>query len=137
MSVEGPCHSPRYRRPMPRTWWLDSAPYRRFAARELTSLAVLAFAGILLGFLFALAAGRGAYQGFLRWLDQPGILALNAIILVALLYHALTWLRLTAHVQVVRLGRRELPRRWVQAGLLAAWLAVSGGVAYAAFWLPR
>jgi fumarate reductase subunit C len=136
MSAAAP-RRPPYRRPQPRTWWLRERPYRRFAARELTSLAVLAFAGILLGFLFALSAGRGAYQGFLRWLEEPAVLALHAIILAALCYHALTWFRLTAHIQVVRVGGRELPRRLVQGGLLGAWLALSGGIAYVAFWLPR
>lgn len=71
MSVTQGGRSPAYVRPMPRTWWLRTRPYRRFAARELTSVAVAAFSVILLSFLFALSRGRDAYEGFLGWLDSP------------------------------------------------------------------
>jgi fumarate reductase subunit C len=120
---------------MARTWWLRSGAYRRFAARELTSLFVLAFTVVLLLFLVALARGRGAYEGFLAWLDSAGAMALFAAILAAALYHTLTWLPLSAHVQVVRLGRRVAPRSAVTAGLIVLWLAISAGVAYVSIWL--
>jgi fumarate reductase subunit C len=124
-----------YLLPMPRTWWLRTGPYRRFAARELTSLFVLAFTVVLLLFLLALSRGRDAYESFLGWLDSAGAMALFAAILAAALYHTLTWLRLSAHVQVVRLGHRVAPRSAVMAGMVVAWLAISGGVAYVHIWL--
>ena len=127
--------SPVYVRPMPRTWWLRTRRYRRFASRELTSVAVAASSVILLALLFALSRGRDAYEGFLGWLDSSGAVVLSAIILAGVLYHTITWLRLTAHIQVVRLGRRVLPRRLVLAGLLALWGAVSAIVAYLHIWL--
>lgn len=127
--------SPVYVRPMPRTWWLRTRRYRRFAIRELTSVAVAASSVILLALLFALSRGRDAYEGFLGWLDSSGAVVLSAIILAGVLYHTITWLRLTAHIQVVRLGRRVLPRRLVLAGLLTLWVAVSAIVAYLHIWL--
>ncbi len=127
--------SPAYVRPMPRTWWLRTHRYRRFALREITSVAVAASSVILLTLLFALSRGRDAYEGFLGWLDSSGAVVLSAIILVGVLYHTITWLRLTAHIQVVRLGRRVLPRRLVLAGLLTLWVAVSAIVAYLHIWL--
>ena len=127
--------SPVYVRPMPRTWWLRTRRYRRFASRELTSVAVAASSVILLALLFALSRGRDAYEGFLGWLDSSGAVVLSAIILAGVLYHTITWLRLTAHIQVVRLGRRVLPRRLVLAGLLTLWVAVSAIVAYLHIWL--
>lgn len=130
MSVAQGGRSPAYVRPMPRTWWLRTRRYRRFAVRELTSVAVAASSVILLALLFALSRGRDAYEGFLGWLDSPAALALSAIILAGVLYHAITWLGLTAHIQVVRLGRRVVPRRLVLAGLLALWVVVSAIVAY-------
>ena len=135
MSVPQGGRSPVYVRPMPRTWWLRTRRYRRFASRELTSVAVAACSVILLVFLFALSRGRGAYEGFLDWLDSPSAVVLSAIILAGVLYHTITWLRLTAHIQVVRLGRRVLPRRLVLAGLLTLWVAVSAIVAYLHIWL--
>ena len=135
MSVPQDGRSPVYVRPMPRTWWLQTRRYRRFASRELTSVAVAACSVILLVFLVALSRGRDAYEGFLGWLDSPGAVVLSAIILAGVLYHTITWLRLTAHIQVVRLGRRVLPRRLVLAGLLTLWVAVSAIVAYLHIWL--
>jgi len=120
---------------MPRTWWLRTRRYRRFAIRELTSVAVTASSVILLALLFALSRGRDAYEGFLGWLDSSGAVVLSAIILAGVLYHTITWLRLTAHIQVVRLGRRVLPRHLVLAGLLTLWVAVSAIVAYLHIWL--
>ena len=135
MSVTQGGRSPVYVRPIPRTWWLRTRRYRRFAIRELTSVAVAASSVLLLVFLFALSRGRGAYEGFLGWLDSPGAVVLSAIILAGVLYHAITWLRLTAHILVVRLGRRVMPRRLVLAGLLAVWVVVSTVVVYLHIWL--
>lgn len=120
---------PRYplyvKRPS-RVWWLRTAAYRRFAAREATSLFAAAFSIILLLFLFALSRGRHEYEGFLRWLRQPGTIVLSAVILAAILYHVGTWFRLTSHILVVRLGRLVVPRKVVIGGLVALWLLVSG-----------
>lgn len=135
MSATQGGRSPVYVRPMPRTWWLRTRRYRRFAIRELTSVAVAASSVILLALLFALSRGRDAYEGFLGWLDSSGAVVLSAIILAGVVYHTITWLRLTAHIQVVRLGRRVLPRRLVLAGLLTLWVAVSAIVAYLHIWL--
>ncbi|MEW6581752.1 MAG: fumarate reductase subunit C [Actinomycetota bacterium] len=120
--------------PMPRTWWLRSAAYRRFAARELTSVFVLAFTVVMLLFLLALSRGPRAYGRFLGWLGSAGAMALFAAILAAGLYHTLTWFRLSAQVQVVRVRGRVVPRGAVAATLTAAWLAVSAGVAYVHVW---
>jgi fumarate reductase subunit C len=113
-----------------RTWWLRTGAYRRFAAREATSLFAAAFSLILLLFLFALSRGPRAYEGFLRWLERPGTLVLAAVIFVAILYHVATWFRLTSHILVVRLGRLVVPRNVVAGGLVALWLLVSGLVLY-------
>jgi fumarate reductase subunit C len=126
---------PGYVAPMPRTWWLRTGPFRRFAARELTSLFVLAFIIVLLLFLLALSRGRDSYESFLGWLDSAGAMALFAAILIAGLYHTFTWLRLSAHVQVVRLGPRVAPRSAVAVGMIVVWLAISGAVAYVHTWL--
>jgi fumarate reductase subunit C len=118
----------------PRSWWLHTGPYRRFAAREITSMFAAAFSGLLLLFLVALSRGREAYEGFLRWLKLPAVVAVFAVILVAVLYHMATWFRLTAHIQVVRLGRKVLPRSVVIAGLFGTWVLASVIVAYIHIW---
>lgn len=125
---------PVYVRKVPRTWWLRTGPYARFALREFTAVFAAVFSLILLLFLSALSRGREAYEGFLRWLDLPAVVALSAVILAAMIYHALTWFRLTAHIQVIRSNRRILPRATVVAALVAIWIVVSAVVAYLHVW---
>jgi fumarate reductase subunit C len=125
-----PAYVPEY----PRSWWLHTGPYRRFAAREITSMFAAAFSGLLLLFLFALSRGREAYEGFLRWLKLPAVVAVFVVILVAVLYHMATWFRLTAHIQVVRLSRKVVPKSVVITGLFGTWLLASVIVLYFNIW---
>jgi len=133
--TETPRRYPVYVPNVPRTWWLRTTPFRRFAAREFTAVFAAAFSIVLLLFLSALSRGQEAYEGFLRWLRLPGVVVLSSIILVAMLYHAVTWFRLTAHIQQIRVGASAVPRRAVVAALLAIWVVVSAVVAYLLVWL--
>lgn len=126
---------PVYVPKVPRTWWLRTAPFRRFAARELTAVFAAAFSIVLLLFLSALSRGEESYEGFLRWLQLPGVVVLSSIIFVAMLYHAVTWFRLTAHIQEIRLGPNAVPRGAVVAALFAIWVVASAVVAYLLAWL--
>jgi fumarate reductase subunit C len=125
-----PVYEPR----QSRTWWLRTAAYRRFAAREITSMFAAMFCGLLLAFLLALSRGPQAYQDFLRLLDTPGMVAFAAVTLAFLLYHTATWFRLSTHILVIKLGRRTLPRSVILAGLVGAWLVASAIVAYFHIW---
>jgi fumarate reductase subunit C len=134
MKVESRRPYPVYSPEVPRWWWLETAPYRRFVARELTSVFVAVFSVILLLFLFAVSRGREAYEGFLRWLESPASVLLHVVILVAVLYHTLTSIILAAQLQDLRLGGNPVPRRLVMAGLVGAWLVASVIVAYFHLW---
>ncbi len=134
MSSEARRPFPVYVPEVPRTWWLRTGSFRRFAAREFTAVFAAAFSVILLLFLSALSQGREAYEGFLRWLELPAVVAFSAVILVAVVYHALTWFRLTAHIQVVRVGKKVVPRETVVAALSVIWIVVSAVVAYLHVW---
>jgi fumarate reductase subunit C len=133
--TQAPPRYPVYVPKVPRTWWLRTTSYRRFAAREFTAVFAAVFSVVLLLFLSALARGREAYEGFLRWLQLPGVVVLSSIVFVAMLYHAGTWFRLTAHIQEVRLGGNAVPRGAVVGALVVAWLVVSASVAYLLVWL--
>jgi fumarate reductase subunit C len=119
---------------VPTTWWLRTAPFRRFAAREFTAVFAAGFSTILLLLLLALSRGQEAYEGFLRWLRLPAVMVVSSGIFVALLYHAVTWFRLTAHIQVVRLGGNVVSRRAVVGALLGTWVVVSSLVVYLLVW---
>jgi fumarate reductase subunit C len=129
VKAEDPRRYPLYRRKTRRTWWLSSPGYRRFAAREFTSVFAAAYSLILLLLLYALSRGPATYEGFLRWLKLPGIVGLQALILLAMLYHAGTWFRLTSRAMVIRLGRRTIPRKVVLVALVVGWLLASTAAA--------
>jgi fumarate reductase subunit C len=116
------------------TWWMSGSGYRRFAAREFTSVFAAGYSAILLLFLLALSRGPEAYEGFLQWLALPSVLLLHAVILVAMLYHAGTWFRLTSHVVVIRLGRRVVPSGGILAVLAGAWISISAAATYLYVW---
>jgi fumarate reductase subunit C len=134
---EGEPRYPVYVRKVPRTWWLRTGPFRRFAAREITSMFAAAFSGLMILYLFALSRGREHYEGFLRWLKLPLVVAALALILVAMLYHTATWFRLTTRILLIRLGGRTIPRAGIGAALVAAWLGASAVVLYFHVWFWR
>jgi succinate dehydrogenase subunit C len=134
VKTEAPRRYPVYVPKVPRIWWVKTAPYRRFAARELTAVFAAVFSVILLLFLTALSQGKEAYEGFLRWLQLPAVVIFSSLILLAMLYHSVTWFRLTAHIQVIRIGRTEVRRGAVVAVLLGVWVVVSAIVAYVYVW---
>jgi fumarate reductase subunit C len=109
---------------------MRTAPFRRFVIRELTSVFVAAFSVVLLLFLLALSRGPEAYQGFLRWLDLPGIVVLHAVTLLAVLYHTATSIQLASQIQEVRLGGRTVPRQLLMAGMTGGLIVASAVVAY-------
>ena len=129
MSVERRSH-PVYVAPTPRFWWIRTAPFRRFVVRELTSVFVGLFSVVLLLFLLALSRGEQAYQGFLDWLDRPGVVALHVITLAAVLYHTVTSIQLASQIQEVRLGGRTVPRQLLMAAMTGGLIVASAVVAY-------
>ena len=120
-----------------RTWWLRTGPNRRFAAREVTSMFSATFSLIMLLFLLALSRGRGAYDGFLRWLDHPWVVAVFVVTLLAVLYHTATWFRLTTKILVIRIAGRTLSPAVIGAGLVVAFIGASALIAYFHVWFWR
>lgn len=86
--------------PLPRTWWLRKTAYFRFMVRELTSVAVLAYALLMVWALWA-AGSDGAFSSFYDFLRSPLSVALHVVILVLALYHTGTWIALTPKVMVL------------------------------------
>jgi succinate dehydrogenase subunit C len=125
-----PSGHPVYVPPIPRFWWVRTAPFRRFVIRELTSVFVGYFSVLLLLFLIAISRGEESYQGFLDWLEQPWVVVLHVITLVAVLYHTLTSIQLASQIQEVRLGGRAVPRQLLMAGMAGGLVAISALVAY-------
>lgn len=125
-----PYHPKWHRERMPIFWWLRRVAYTRFILRELTSVAVAYAAVLLLVQVRALARGPDAYARFAAWLRAPVVTALHVVLLLALLFHTVTWLHLAPRAMVIRLGGRRVPDALVLAGHYAAWIAVTGFVTW-------
>ena len=124
-----------YRRAMPWTWWLRNRAYFLFMVRELTSVPIAVYLILLLLMLRKLAAGREAYEAYLRFLATPGMVAFHLLALAAALFHAVTWINITPKVLVVRFGEQRVPATliagvnyaaWVVASILIAWIVMRG-----------
>lgn len=85
---------------LPRSWWLRRATYFQFMVRELTSLAVLAYTGVMVWALFSSGAAASP-SAFFEFLSTPLSIWLHGILGVLLLYHTGSWIALTPKVLVV------------------------------------
>ena len=101
-----------YRRPISSTtWWLSKRTYVLFMLRELTSVLIAAFLVVYLIQLAQLAQGAEAYTAFVERLASPGWLIFHLLVLIAALYHSITWFNLTPQVIIVRRGEERVPHR--------------------------
>lgn len=136
MSSRGPhsdyrrYHPKWHRERLPIFWWLRKRAYAKFIGRELTSVFVAYAALLLLVEVRALAAGAQAHQALRAWLEDPLVVGFHVVVLLALLFHTVTWLNLAPKALVVHVGRRKIPAVLVLLGHYAAWGIVSLALAW-------
>ena len=111
-------------------WWLSSWAYLRFILREGSSVFVAWIVVVTLLQIRAIARGPGDYAEFQKWLQSPLLLALNAVSLFFVVYHAVTWFNLAPKAMVIHLRGKRLPGVAVAAPNYAAWAVVSAVVAW-------
>jgi len=110
---------------MPATWWLTRRAYFLFMLRELSSVFIAIFLVVFLIEIYQLSRGPAAYAAFVQRLASPGWIIFHVVALLFALYHSFTWFSLTSKVQVVRVGRRQVPPPLVTAANLAVWIVLS------------
>ena len=118
-----------YRQPVSRYWWAKRRSYLLFALREISCVFVAWSVVYLLLLVHATSAGQDSYARFLDWSANPLVVAVNAVSLIFLLLHAVTWFGLAPRAIVPHIRGRRVPARAVLAGHYAAWLVVSAVVA--------
>ena len=79
-----------YIRPM-NGWWKRDPFFVRYMARELTAVAVAAYAIVLMVGVLRLAQGEAAWNGWLAALRSPLSIALHLVLLVSMFIHAKSW----------------------------------------------
>jgi fumarate reductase subunit C len=119
-----------YRQPISRFWWAKRRSYLLFMLREISCVFVAWFVVYLLLLVHATGAGRDSYARFLDWSANPFVVAVNAVALIFLLLHAVTWFGLAPRAIVPHIRGRRVPARAVLAGHYAAWLVVSAVLAW-------
>lgn len=92
-----------YVRTMAPNWWQKLGFYRFYMLREGTSVPAVWFSIILIYGVFALKGGPAGWEGFVSFLQNPLVLLINIITLLAALLHTKTWFELapkTANIVV-------------------------------------
>ena len=131
MNPEYRRYHPKWYRPrVPIFWWLHKRSYVVFIGRELTSVFVAYSAVVLLVLVLALDRGEAAYLEVMNWLSRPAVLAAHVLVLLMVLFHAITWLNLAPMAIVVKIGGRRVPAAAVLSGHYLAWLVCTGFVAW-------
>jgi fumarate reductase subunit C len=111
-------------------WWLSRGSYLAFILREISSVFVAWFVVYLLMLVTAVGKGEAAYEAFLRWSAGPLVLLLNAVTLVFVVFHAITWFNLAPQAMVIKVGKTRVPGLLIAGSNYAGWVVVSAVLAW-------
>ena len=111
-------------------WWLTRWVYLKFILREASSVFVAWTVILTLLQIRALARGPADYAEFQNWLRSPLLLALNAVSLLFVVFHAVTWFNLAPKAMVIRVRGKRLPNLAISAPNYAAWAVLSAAIAW-------
>ena len=115
-------------KPLPRSWWLRRATYFQFMIRELTSLAVLAYALLMVWALLSSSGDAGSFPGFFEFLTSGTSVLLHILLLVLALFHTGTWIALTPKVLVLWRDDERIEPDVIAGANSVLFLVVSGVV---------
>ncbi len=122
---------PRWYRPRVSTWWWLKRPSSRACIlREVSSVFVGWFVVFLLLLVAAVGRGDAAYQDFMRWTANPGIVLVSRVSLFFVVFHAVTWFKLAPQAMVVHMRGKRVPGKLIAASNYAAWVVTSLLVAW-------
>src|SRR5688572_29050038 len=108
-------------------WWLERWAYLKFILREASSVFVAWTVVLTLLQIRALARGPAEYGEFQNWLRSPLLLALNAVSLAFVAFHAVTWFNLAPKAMAIRLRGKRVPNPAISGPNYVAWLVISAG----------
>jgi fumarate reductase subunit C len=113
------------RKPYVRTmtrWWKRDPYFVRYMWREGTSLAVAAYALILMMGVLRLAQGQAAFDGWLHALRSWPSIVFHLVLLAAMVLHAMSWFEIMPKTMPMLFvgGQRVAAATVTRAGLAAA-----------------
>lgn len=114
-------------------WWAHNRDYLLFMLREAGGSLSAVYGLILLGLLVMYNQGAAAYANYVAFLETPGMLILQAVILFFVLVHAFTWFLLIGKSQAAMSAYRAPPWSRIFALMTVIFVVVSGGVLFVVF----
>ncbi|WP_087024534.1 fumarate reductase subunit FrdC [Thaumasiovibrio subtropicus] len=111
-----------YVREMKRTWWKDHPFYRFYMVREATVLPLILFTLFLTAGLGSLVLGEAAWNGWLGFMRNPVVIAINIVALAGSLFHAQTFFSMMPQVMPIKVKGKALDKKII---VLAQWAAVA------------
>jgi len=118
-----------YRPRMSAYWYFDRWPYLKFMLRESSSAFVAYFAIVTLLQIHAISAGPTAYAHFQACMRTPLMLIVNALALVLVCLHVVTWFALVPRVMARQVLGKPTPDIMVAAPNFGIWIVASVVVA--------
>jgi fumarate reductase subunit C len=102
-------------------WWRRDPFFIRYMAREATAVFVVLYAVILLVGVARLAQGEASFNAWVAGLRGGAGIALHVAILVAFLYHTLSWFQIMPKTMApIVVGGSKVPATAITLGGLAA-----------------
>ncbi|MBI5259882.1 MAG: fumarate reductase subunit C [Burkholderiales bacterium] len=125
-----------YVRPMA-GWWNRDPFFMRYMLREITAVAVFAYAVELMWGVIRLSQGEAAWNGWLAAVASPLGLLLNLVLLVSMVIHARSWFEIMPKTMpMMFIGGQRVPAATItRAGFAAT--AVATLVVLAIAWMAR
>ena len=111
-------------------WWLSRWAYLKFILREASSIFVAWAVIVTLLQIRALTRGPEDYAALQNWLRSPLVLTMNAVSLLFVIYHTVTWFNLAPKAMAVRVRGKRLPGAAIALPNYIAWVAVSAAIAW-------
>ena len=116
----------------PASWYFRHPRYLRYMAREITCIFVGAYSLFLVCMLARLSEGQQSYDAFLQALRSPLSVILGVLVLIAALYHAVTWISVMEKVTRIQIGENFIAGTTITRAAFAAWAVFSLVVLYLA-----
>ncbi|MGB5065345.1 MAG: fumarate reductase subunit C [Candidatus Competibacter sp.] len=107
------------------TWFLSQPRYKRYMAREVTCIFIFAYTFLLIVALARLSQGPDAFQEFLNALHSPWGVLFNATVLIATVYHSMSWFNVTPQAMPIQRGEEFVPGNIIVGAHYGAWAVVS------------
>ena len=107
------------------TWFLSHPRYKRYMAREVTCIFIFAYTFLLIWGLGALANGQEAFGAFVQALGSPLGVLFNVVVLIATVYHSMSWFDVTPQAMPIQMGEEFVAGNIIVNAHYGAWAVVS------------